>query len=48
MFDHDHTTGIGTPFSGSLQIVAGILAGFVIGIVAAALGLAGSELLIQP
>ena len=43
---HDRAAGVGTPFNGSLQIVAGVLAGFVIGIVASLLGVAGGELLI--
>lgn len=43
---HD-TDGTGQPmFSGMLQIAAGILAGFCIGVVASLLGVAGGELLI--
>ncbi|MCW0000554.1 sulfite exporter TauE/SafE family protein [Pararhizobium sp. YC-54] len=42
---HDATAG--QPLvTGSLQIIAGVIAGFVIGIVAALLGVAGGELLI--
>lgn len=46
LFGHD-ATGQGLPlFSGTVQIVAGVLAGFAIGIVASLLGVAGGELLI--
>jgi uncharacterized protein len=40
------TAGAGTVFSGTTQAVAGVAAGFVIGVVAALLGVAGGELLI--
>lgn len=42
---HDTTTGQ-TILSGAWQVIAGVLAGFVIGIVASLLGVAGGELLI--
>ncbi|MBY2950485.1 sulfite exporter TauE/SafE family protein [Rhizobium leguminosarum] len=42
-----HEAGTGQPLvTGALQIVAGVIAGFIIGIVAALLGVAGGELLI--
>ena len=41
----DTATGA-PPFTGSMQIVAGIVAGFVIGVVASLLGVAGGEFLI--
>lgn len=45
MFAHDTVSG-STIFSGWLQIVAGLIAGFVIGVVASLLGVAGGEFLI--
>jgi uncharacterized protein len=42
---HDTTTGVAA-FTGSLQVVAGIAAGFVIGVIASVLGVAGGEFLI--
>ena len=45
LFAHDAVAGA-PPFSGAAQIVAGILAGFVIGVVASLLGVAGGEFLI--
>jgi uncharacterized membrane protein YfcA len=45
MFAHDVTTNA-PPFVGWSQIVAGILAGFVIGVIASLLGVAGGEFLI--
>lgn len=46
LFGHD-TSSTGLPFfSGSLQIIAGIAAGFCIGVIASLLGVAGGELLI--
>ncbi|MGV2184026.1 sulfite exporter TauE/SafE family protein [Rhizobium rhizogenes] len=46
LFAHD-TTATGQPLViGTLQVVAGVVAGFIIGIVAALLGVAGGELLI--
>jgi uncharacterized membrane protein YfcA len=45
LFAHDRVTA--TPaFAGWIQIVAGIIAGFIIGVVAALLGVAGGEFLI--
>jgi uncharacterized membrane protein YfcA len=46
LFGHDATATAQPPFSGLLQTVAGACAGFVIGVVAALLGVAGGELLI--
>lgn len=46
LFGHDATGQGQSLFEGSIQIVAGILAGFAIGIVASLLGVAGGELLI--
>jgi uncharacterized membrane protein YfcA len=45
LFGHD-TTASGAMLAGVAQTVVGIIAGFVIGIVAAVLGVAGGELLI--
>jgi len=45
LFAHDATTAA-SPFSGWVQIVAGIVAGFVIGVIASLLGVAGGEFLI--
>jgi uncharacterized membrane protein YfcA len=45
MFGHDATAGAGL-VTGTAQLVAGVLAGFVIGVVASLLGVAGGELLI--
>jgi uncharacterized membrane protein YfcA len=45
LFAHDTVVG-SPPFSGGVQIVAGIIAGFVIGTVASLLGVAGGEFLI--
>lgn len=46
LFGHDSHAG-GQPLtSGALQLVAGVVAGFVIGVVASLLGVAGGELLI--
>lgn len=45
MFGHD-TTGAAPALSGAPQAVAGVVAGFAIGIVASLLGVAGGELLI--
>ncbi|WP_113132886.1 sulfite exporter TauE/SafE family protein [Hyphomicrobiales bacterium] len=42
---HDATT-TGQPLAGSAQLIAGVVAGFAIGIVASLLGVAGGELLI--
>jgi len=45
LFAHDTTAG--APFfAGWIQIVAGIIAGFVIGVIASLLGVAGGEFLI--
>lgn len=46
MFAHDPAGGGKPPFEGGLQAVVGAGAGFIIGIVAAILGVAGGELLI--
>lgn len=46
LFGHDATGQGQLLFTGSVQIVAGVLAGFAIGIVASLLGVAGGELLI--
>jgi len=46
LFGHDATATAQPPFSGLLQTAAGAGAGFVIGVVAALLGVAGGELLI--
>ena len=46
LFAHDPMAGREQPFNGVLQAVAGAGAGFIIGIVAALLGVAGGELLI--
>jgi len=45
LFGHDHASGQALA-SGSLQLFAGVAAGFVIGLVASLLGVAGGELLI--
>jgi uncharacterized membrane protein YfcA len=45
LFAHDTATG-SPPFAGLAQMIAGIIAGFVIGIVASLLGVAGGEFLI--
>lgn len=46
LFAHDPTVGGKPPFDGVLQAVLGASAGFIIGVVAALLGVAGGELLI--
>jgi uncharacterized protein len=46
LFGHNSESSSLPPFSGATQIVAGIAAGFGIGIVASLLGVAGGELLI--
>jgi uncharacterized protein len=46
LFGHDPTADGQPPFDGVLLAVAGAIAGFVIGVVAALLGVAGGELLI--
>jgi len=46
LFGHDQTVGGQPPFGGFLLAVVGAIAGFVIGVVAALLGVAGGELLI--
>jgi hypothetical protein len=45
LFAHDRVVGA-PPFIGWVQIIAGIAAGFIIGIVASLLGVAGGEFLI--
>lgn len=45
IFGHD-TAAPGPPLTGATQMAAGVIAGFVIGIVASLLGVAGGELLI--
>ena len=45
LFAHDSTTGA-PPFTGWIQVGAGIVAGFIIGVVASLLGVAGGEFLI--
>jgi uncharacterized membrane protein YfcA len=45
LFTHDPAVG-SQPFTGATQIVAGIIAGFVIGVIASLLGVAGGEFLI--
>jgi uncharacterized membrane protein YfcA len=45
LFAHDTVAGA-PPFSGWLQVTAGIIAGFTIGVVASLLGVAGGEFLI--
>ena len=46
LFVHDASAGSGAMLAGAAQMVAGVVAGFVIGVVAALLGVAGGELLI--
>lgn len=46
MFAHEATAGAMPPLSGWSQIVAGVIAGFGIGVVASLLGVAGGEFLI--
>lgn len=46
LFGHNMTLTGGSLLSGNVQIVAGVIAGFIIGVVAALLGVAGGELLI--
>jgi uncharacterized membrane protein YfcA len=46
LFGHDQHASGQTLASGSLQLVAGVVAGFIIGLVASLLGVAGGELLI--
>jgi uncharacterized membrane protein YfcA len=46
LFGHDQHAGGQALASGNLQLVAGVAAGFIIGVVASLLGVAGSELLI--
>ena len=45
LFAHDTVAG-SPPFSGTALVVAGIIAGFVIGVIASLLGVAGGEFLI--
>jgi uncharacterized membrane protein YfcA len=45
LFAHDTATGV-PAFTGAAQIVVGVAAGFIIGVVASLLGVAGGELLI--
>jgi uncharacterized protein len=45
LFAHD-TAAESLPFTGTAQMVAGIIAGFVIGVIASLLGVAGGEFLI--
>lgn len=46
LFAHGTDTAVAPAFTGWIQIVAGIVAGFIIGVVAALLGVAGGEFLI--
>ncbi len=46
LFAHGTDTAGAPPFTGWVQIIAGIVAGFIIGVVAALLGVAGGEFLI--
>ena len=46
LFAHGTDTAVAPPFTGWIQIVAGIVAGFIIGVIAALLGVAGGEFLI--
>lgn len=46
LFGHDHATTGAALVTGTAQLVAGVIAGFIIGIVASLLGVAGGELLI--
>jgi uncharacterized protein len=46
LFVHDAAAGSDAMLAGAAQMVAGVVAGFVIGVVAALLGVAGGELLI--
>lgn len=46
LFGHDASTPALPPFNGSAQVLAGVVSGFVIGVVASLLGVAGGELLI--
>jgi uncharacterized protein len=46
LFAHDPAASAEPPIEGTAQIIAGIAAGFVIGVVASLLGVAGGELLI--
>jgi uncharacterized protein len=46
LFAHDTAAGAAPPFTGVAQLVMGLIAGFVIGVVASLLGVAGGEFLI--
>lgn len=46
LFGHDASAPVLPPLAGIAQVVAGVIAGFVIGVVAPLLGVAGGELLI--
>jgi uncharacterized membrane protein YfcA len=46
LFGHDTTGSAGPALNGALQAIVGVVAGFVIGVVASLLGVAGGELLI--
>ena len=46
LFAHGTDTTVAPPFTGWIQIVAGVVAGFIIGVIAALLGVAGGEFLI--
>ena len=46
LFAHDTTVAGSPPFTGAALMVAGIIAGFVIGVIASLLGVAGGEFLI--
>jgi uncharacterized membrane protein YfcA len=46
LFAHGTHSVAATPFTGWLQVAAGVLAGFIIGVVASLLGVAGGEFLI--
>jgi uncharacterized protein len=46
LFAHDTAGGTVPPLSGWFQVLAGVIAGFVIGVVASLLGVAGGEFLI--
>lgn len=46
LFAHGTDTAVAPPFTGALLIAAGVVAGFIIGVIAALLGVAGGEFLI--
>lgn len=46
LFAHGTDAAAAPPFTGWLLIVAGVIAGFIIGVIAALLGVAGGEFLI--